>query len=163
MNLTIDPGLVVWTLITFAGLLLVLSRVAFKPLQKILSERERLIEESLRKAAEAAEEVERIRRRNEEAMGAARAEAARILEESRHLAAEARQESLREARREAEAILAEARNEMDREIRRGLDELKQTVANLSVRVAQEVIREEMNPERHEALVKDFVERLKRAS
>jgi F0F1-type ATP synthase membrane subunit b/b' len=46
-TLKVDVGLMVWTLLTFAGLLLLLSRFAFRPLKRILDEREDRMRQAL--------------------------------------------------------------------------------------------------------------------
>ena len=71
-----------------------------------------------------------------------------------------KRESQQSAREEAERIIAQARDEINMELRKSLDDLKVTVANLSLRIARQVIREDLDEERHSRLADAFVERLK---
>jgi len=58
--LDVNPGLIFWTVITFAILLLILKRLAWKPILTALSTRENLINESLEKAEKARIEFEKL-------------------------------------------------------------------------------------------------------
>jgi len=157
-----DGGLVFWTLVTFACLLALLARFVFKPFRKVLEEREARIRDSLDEAQRAREEAQEILDRNEEQLSQAREEARRIIAEGHRIAADMKDEAGESAKREADRAAEHARAEIDRELQRSLDELKGTVANLSVRIARQVIREKLDDKRHEELANDFIERLKKS-
>jgi F-type H+-transporting ATPase subunit b len=160
MKIGMDERLLIWTLITFGGLVALLARFAFRPLQRLVEERERTIRDALDQAQKARGEAEVIRQQGAAQIEAARDAARRLMEDSRKLAADAEAEVRRQARVEAEALVSRAREEIDRDVRRGLDELKDTVANLSVRVSREFIKDSLDEKRHRELVDEFVERLK---
>jgi F-type H+-transporting ATPase subunit b len=160
MKIGLDERLLIWTLITFGGLVALLARFAFRPLQRLVDERERTIRDSLDQAQKARAEAEAIRGQGAAQIEAAREAARRLMEDSRKLAADADAEVRRQARVEAEALVSRAREEIDRDVRRGLDELKDTVANLSVRVSREFIKDSLDEKRHRELVDEFIERLK---
>jgi F-type H+-transporting ATPase subunit b len=155
-----DLGLFLWTLVTFGLLLALLGRFAFKPLRAVLAERERLIRESLDRAQRARDEAEQIRQQGAAQLAEAREAAQRVIDEGRRIGAGLQAEARQEARQEAEALLAQARGEIEREVQRSLDELRGTVANLSVRIAREFVRENVDEVRHRQMVDEFVERVK---
>ena len=74
----LDPGLYVWTILTFLLLFFLLAKFAWKPLLKALSEREEKIRSSLEKADEAQQKLERLSAEGEKIIGKARAEAHRV-------------------------------------------------------------------------------------
>lgn len=158
--LAVDLRLTVWTLLTFAGLLLVLARYAFKPLRRILDEREGRIRESLAKAEKVREEADALLKKNEEQLDQARSETRRIISEGHKIVAEMRRESQQAAKKDADHIVTEARAEIERELKRGMEELKDTVADLSLRIARQVIKENLDEKRHRDVVEDFLRRLK---
>jgi F-type H+-transporting ATPase subunit b len=157
-----DAGLFFWSLATFGLLLLALSRFALKPLTKLLAEREKAIRESLEAATKAHAEAEQIRAENQEALKRVREEAGRTIDEGHRIVAEMKREATAKAKEETEEILKHARSEIDRELQRSLDELKGTVSNLSVRISRQVIRENLNEDRHRELADMFVEQLKKS-
>ncbi len=156
----VDAGLFVWTLITFGVLLLVLSRFAFKPLARLLAEREQTIRNSLDEARKSREEAQAVRAENQQALAQVREEANRVMLEGSRVVERMKREAAEGARREAEEALRQARADIDRDVRKSLDELKATVVGLSLRISRQVIGEELNEERHRRLAEDFVERLK---
>jgi len=160
--ITFDPGLTVWTVLTFGCLLVALTRFAYKPLRKILEQREAAIRDSLEKAEQARLQAEETAAQNEIKLEQAREEVRRMVEDGHKIVAEMKQESEQSAREEAERIVGHARSEINRELQKGLDDLKVTVANLSLRIARQVIREGLDEERHNELADNFIERLKKS-
>lgn len=160
--LAIDLGLSFWTLLTFAGLMFVLARYAFKPLRAILEAREQKIRESVERAEKAKQDAETILASNTAQLDQARAETRRIITEGHKIVADMRREAEEVAKKDAAHIAAEARKEIDYELRRGVDELKETVSGLSLRIARQLVKEGLDEKRHEQLVNDFVQRLKEA-
>lgn len=158
--LKVDIGLMVWTLLTFAGLLLLLARFAFRPLKRILGEREATLRTAMEKAEEASRHAQEVSQRNEQQLDEARTEARRIIAEGQKIVAQMRRETQESARQESEQIIQQARTEIEHEVRRGLDDLKGSVANLSLRIARQVIKEELDEKRHDRLVTEFIDRLK---
>lgn len=158
--LSFDPGLFFWSLATFAGLLGLLAKFTFRPLRRILQERERRIRESIEKAEEAQRKAEETLALNDGKLREAREEARRIIGDGHRLAAEIRTQAQVSAREEAGAIVDHAREEIDRQLQRSLDELKGSVANLSIRIARQIIREETDEKRHAEMADSFIERLK---
>lgn len=159
--ISFDAGLFVWALVTFGVLFLLLARFTFKPLRKVLDERERVIRESLAAAQKAKKEAEETLARNEEALALARDETRKIIDEGHRIVAEMKREGKQAAAEDAGRIVEEARAEVDTEVQRSLDKLKGTVAGLSLRIARQVIREELSEQRHEELADSFIERLKK--
>lgn len=160
-HLAFDGGLFFWTLLTFGCLFLVLARFTFKPLRRLLQQREDAIQASLDKAEESRREAERILARNEERLAHARDEARRIINEGHKVVADMKREAGEKARQDADLLVQQARTDIDIERRRSLDELKSTVANLSVRIARQVIKAELDEQQHARLADTFIERLKK--
>jgi len=157
-----NGGLFVWTLLTFAGLVALLARFAFKPLRAALDKRETAIRESLNAAEKARDEAKALLEDNDAKLNEAREEARHIISEGHKIVTDMKREASERAREEADTIVSQARREIDREVQKSLDDLKSTVAGLSVRISRQVIRGELDEERHEQLADDFIERLKKS-
>lgn len=160
--LTLDGGLTVWTLITFGCLFLVLARFTFKPLKKILEERERKLRGSLEQAERARAEAERLLAQNDAKLNEAREETRRIINEGHRIVSDMKREAQGHAKEASDALVNQARQEIDRELQRSLEEMKTTVANLSVRIARQVIHDKVDEAEHERLADEFIERLKKS-
>jgi F-type H+-transporting ATPase subunit b len=159
--ISFDGGLFFWSLVTFGALLFVLARYAFQPLNKILSAREESIRQALAEAHAAHEQARHVQVENQKALNEVREEAGRIISEGHNVVEKMKHEARDRAKSEADEIVKHARTEIDRELQRRLEDLKGTVANLSVRISRQVLREQLDEDRHQQLAEDFVERLKK--
>lgn len=156
-----DAGLFFWALATFAGLMLLLSRFAFKPLREMLQKREEVIRGAIAEANQSRNEARRILEQQQSEIATARQQAAETIEEGHRLVAGIRKEAESASREQTAVILENARTEIERETRKSLDDLKSTVAALSIRISRQIIRENLDERRHEDLADQFIERLKK--
>lgn len=157
-----QPEVIGWTIATFLALLILLAKFALKPLKQALSERERVISDSLEKAHEARDEAERILALNEEQLAGARDEARKVIGEGHRIVSQMKREAHEIGKQEADALVNQARGDIDREFQRSLSELKGTVANLSIRISRQIMQENLDDERHKDLADDFIDRLKKS-
>ena len=78
-------GLVFWTTIIFLTLLIVLGKVAWKPINNAIKKRSQSIEDALNQAEIAREEMKKLQADNEKIMDEARAERDKMLKEAREI------------------------------------------------------------------------------
>ncbi len=155
-----EPGLMIWTLVIFVALLALLSRFAFRPIAQALVEREQRIRDSVETARKTREEAEEILAKYRAQLDEARAEARKILEEGRNQAEETRREITDKARQESQRILEAAQAEIEHLQAKSLEELRETVAHLSVRIASELVRARVDDKENRRLVDEFLDDLK---
>jgi F-type H+-transporting ATPase subunit b len=151
-----DPGLFIWTIVTFLVLLVLLSRFAWKPLLAALKERQDRISQSLDEAKRASEEGERVRRESAEIIRQAHVEAGSIVSSSRADAERLREETKQKARTEAAAILAAAERQIQAEAVRARDDVRREAADLSVAIASKLIRRNISVEDNRALIDEMI-------
>jgi F-type H+-transporting ATPase subunit b len=156
-----DPGLQIWTLLTFVLLLILLARFTFKPLKKILGDREAFIKDTLEKAKQAQAEAEKALAETARRMNEAREAARRALDKATSEADEMTRKAHEQARSEARAMIEQARVDIDHEVIKGMDKLKSTVADVSLQVARQIIKENLDEKRHAILVDEFVDLMKK--
>src|SRR5512136_581875 len=134
--LTANPGLMVWTLITFGLAVFVLWRYAFGPVQKIIDERRAKIQESMDAAEETRAEAQRLLDEYRQTLTQVRAEAQEILERSRTAGDKAREELTGEARKQAERIVSDAHRQIERDTNAALRDLRSRIAELTALAAE---------------------------
>src|SRR5688572_16898857 len=100
-----DPGLFIWTILTFLVLVALLARFAWRPLLQALEQRQETIARALEEAQRARHELERIQRESAQMMASARAEAESLVARSRSDAELLREELKQKARTEAAGIV----------------------------------------------------------
>ncbi|HTR82771.1 MAG TPA: F0F1 ATP synthase subunit B [Bacteroidota bacterium] len=150
--LDINPGLIIWTTLTFLILLFVLSKVAWKPLVNALHAREQGIRDALLKADEARRESERLLAENKAAMAKANEETSRILKEGRELAEQMKNDIVAKAREGARAMMDQAKEDIQREKETALLQLRSEVADLAVTAAEKIIDESLDEAKRKKLV-----------
>lgn len=137
-------GLVFWMTLTFLTVLFILAKFAWKPILNSLHERERTIEDALGEARKAREEIASMKASNEELMRQARAEREELLKEARDVRDREIAEAKNKAKAEADAMLARARADIQNEKKAAMAEIKILVGELSVEIAEKVLREKLN-------------------
>ena len=156
----LDPGLFVWTILTFLLLLTVLAKFAWKPLLKMLKDREELIRSSLEDAEKAKEKLERLNAEGEAIINQARSEAQSILSEGKTAAAKLKDETLDVAKEQAKKIASEAEKQINIEKEKAIAEIKSEVVNLSISIAEKLINKNISPEDNKALIDESLSNIK---
>lgn len=151
-----NAGLIFWMALVFGLFFFLLSKFAWGPITSALSEREQTIESSIRRAEAALAEAKQLQADNEKARREAEAEAQRILREAREAADAARTEALDKERQQIAHLREQFKAEMEREKAQIKNELRTEVADLAIQAAERILRENLNAERQERLVNDFI-------
>ena len=143
-----DPpiGLIFWMTLTFVTVLFLLAKFAWKPILNGLKERESSIADALNEAKRAREEMASLSAKNEELMRQAREERELLLKEARDVRDREIAEAKGKAKAEADALLTRARADIQNEKNAALTEMKNQVAELSVTVAEIILREKLGSE-----------------
>ena len=149
-----DPGLFIWTIITFLALLWVLRRYAWGPLLRALDARQETIRKSLDDAEQARLALEQAQQASAKVIADARVEAQSILAQSRSAAEALQEESRQKARTEAEALVAAAQRQIQQETARAMQEIRRETVDLSLRIASKLIGKNLTPEDNDALIRD---------
>ena len=154
--LTVDGGLMIWTVFIFLLLLFILKRFAWPAVLGAVEAREKALEQQLAEAernrAEAAKLLEEHRRLLAEAKGQAHA----IVVESRQLAEKERAVLLEKAKQEQEELLARARREITAERDRAVAELRREAVDLSLAAASKLIEKRLDSETDRKLVLEYL-------
>lgn len=154
--LTLEPGMLIWTFITFTLLLWLLKKFAWKPLLGALESRENKIREDLQKAEDARGEAERLLAEHRKLLQNSEAEARKILDDARGTAESIKQGIVDSAHEQARQMTAQAKAEIQREKDTALSQLRAEVADLAIRAAGKILGEELDADRHRKLVDDFI-------
>ena len=147
MNLvTPDPGLLFWMVLSFAILLFILKKFAWKPVLKMIKEREDSIAQQLDAAKAAKEQMEQLNAENEKIMKQARAEREEMLREAKATKDKIVAEAQDAAKIEADKIISAARAEIQAEKDAAMAELSEKVGQLSIEIAEKILRRELSTE-----------------
>ncbi len=157
--LDLNPGMLIWTFLTFGILLFVLKRFAWKPLLGSLTSREDRISSDLQRAEQIRIEAERMLSEHKALMDNAEGEARALLADARKTAEKLRDDILKKAEDQAQAMTQAARAEIVREKETAILQLRTEVAELAIQAAGRILHEELDQEKHRSLVDTFISHL----
>jgi F-type H+-transporting ATPase subunit b len=152
----IQPGLFLWSVVIFVLLVVLLYKFAFGPLMELQRKRQEEIHEAIREAERLREDAHALLADYKEQLSTARQEAEEILEKARKVGESTRTEILTEAKLQSERNLEKAREQIQRETRHALQQIKQEVADLTIAATEKVTRKSLSEADHLRLVRDAI-------
>lgn len=159
MLLQPNPGLIIWTIVTFGVLLLVLRLVAWKPILAMLDEREKAIRDSMEGAERARREAESALEQNRKVLSDARREALEMLNRNQREAEALRQELTAKAREEAVRLVAEGRRQIEQDTRAAITQIRREAVDLALKAAEKVVGEALDERAHRRLIEEHIDSL----
>jgi F-type H+-transporting ATPase subunit b len=156
-----DPGLFIWTILTFLGLLVLLKVLAWGPLLKALDARQETIRKSLDDAQQAKQELERLQHESAQIIRQARLEADAIITHSRTDAERLREDLRQKAKAESEGIVKNAERQIQLETTRALQQIRNEAIDLSVMIASKIIQRNLSKEDNERLIDEALRQVER--
>ncbi|GAC1375863.1 MAG: F0F1 ATP synthase subunit B [Hymenobacter sp.] len=159
--ITPQLGLLFWQTVLFLLLLFILTKFAWKPIMASLREREDSIESALRMADQAKIEMQQLKAGNEKLLADARQERDRMMQEAQVMVNQFRETEKTKAVEEANRITQQAREAIQQEKNAALAEVKNTAAQLSVDIAERILRRELaEPAAQTQLVDSYLKDVK---
>ena len=154
--LDVNPGLIIWTIVTFLILLFILKKVAWKPILSALNQREKDIKESLEKAEKAKEDAQRILDENQATLAKAEEESKKIIEQSRSYSETLKEQLLKESKEQAKKLIEDAAQEIDRKKDSAFEELKDQVAIIAVNAAEKIMKQNLDADKNKHIVDSYL-------
>jgi len=142
--LSVSIGTVLWSSIAFIIVVLILAKLAWKPILASIREREDSIDDALKSAENARQELANLQSSNEELLREARAERDAMLKDARSTKDKIIADAKEKAEGEYAKILNSAKDDIRNEKLAAITELKKQVATLSIDIAEKVIRQELS-------------------
>ncbi len=155
----VDPGLFIWTIVTFLVLLTVLAKFAWRPLLDALETRQNAIRKSLDDAQQAKGELERLNAESARIIQQARIDADAIVSQSRVDGDRLREEIRAKARTEADHIVKNAERQIQLETSRALEQIRREAVDLSVMIASKIIQRNLSKEDNQRLIDEALNRV----
>lgn len=157
MNIfSLDPGLFIWSVVTFLILVALLYKFAFNPLMRLQKARQDEIHQSIVEAEKLRDEAQELLISYKQQLSAAREEAASIVDRARKAGESTKAEVLEEARVQAEATLAKARQQIERDTNQALQKIREEVADLTIAATEKVARTSLSDEDQLRLIQEAI-------
>lgn len=150
-------GLVFWTSLVFVVLWVLLGKLAWKPIVKAIRDREFSIEESLKAAEIARDEMKELTANNEKLLQEAKNERANIIELANKTAKEIIAEAEGKATAKSAQLLEKAHAAIEAEKKAAIADIRKEAVSLSVEIAEKLLRKELSQkDAQEALLANYV-------
>ncbi|MBR1765324.1 MAG: F0F1 ATP synthase subunit B [Ruminococcus sp.] len=155
--LTISPATIILTLCNTLILFLVLKHFLFDKVNKVIEDRQTEISQSYEEADKAQQKAERLAAEYDEKIGQAKEEGAQIVRNATVKAQQRSDEIIAEARSQAKGIVDNANDEIERERKIAINQIKDEIAELAVSAAAAVAEKEISLQDNERLVESFID------
>ena len=152
----VNPGLIIWTWIVFAMLMLLLKKFAWPALLKSTIEREQRIQEQLAAAEKASADARTYLEEQKRLLAESRSSAQAMLAEAKMAAEKERAAAMERTRQEQAELLDRARRDIAAEKERAVQELRREAVDLSLAVASKLIGQKLTAESDRALVESYL-------
>lgn len=150
----INPGLMIWTIISFLVLLVVLKKFAWTPILAALDEREKGIKDNIEAAKQAREEAERALADYRKRLAEAQAEAQGVVAKARQDAERVREELVEKSKAEAQALLDRAHKQIELESQAAVKAIRAEVSEMVVVAAERIISRSLTDADKQRLASD---------
>lgn len=156
-----------WDFIFQLGNLLILTllvkKFLFKPVQKILNERQEKANALIADAQKAKQQAQTAQQEYEARLENAKEEAAQLLAQANQTAALRSEETLNVARAQAAQMKQKATAEIEQQRKKALNEVKDEIGGMAMAIASKVVEREINETDHQQLIDEFIEKVGDAS
>jgi len=154
--LTVEGGLMLWTVVIFLLLLLILKRFAWPAVLGAVEAREQALEQQLAEAERSRAEAAKLLEEHKRLLGDAKTQAHAIVLEARQLAEKERAVAMEKVKQEQEELLARARREIAAERDRAVAELRREAVDLSLAAASKLIEKRLDSQTDRKLVLEYL-------
>ncbi len=150
----VDPGLYIWTIVIFLALAFLLMKFAWKPLLAMLEKREENIRLALLDAEKARDELANVKEDTEKLLNEARTESQAIVAAGKKNAERMKDEIIEKAQSKSDVLLAEVKKQIQVEKERAIADVKAEMVNLSMEIAQKLIKKNLTKEDNLKLINE---------
>lgn len=157
--LSVNPGLIIWTIIIFVILLFVLRKIAWGPLLKALNSREESIKNAIENADKLHKEAEVMMQQNKKNLNEANAKSMQIIEEAKVMAVKVREELINKANEESKKIADRAKQEIIQLKESAMEEMKDNISDLAIKAAEKIIMENLDEQKQKKILNDFLSKI----
>jgi len=159
--LTPGTGLILWQAFIFLLLVILLGKLAWKPILASLKERETSIQQALDQAEKAKLEMASLKADNEKLLREARDERDKILRDAREAASRMNEQAQLDAKKTADKIIEDAKAVIQTEKAAALRDVREQVANFSLEVAERLMKKNLSDDKSQKeLISSYIKDLK---
>lgn len=154
-----NPGLMIWTLVTFFIAMFVMYKFAFGPIQQALNDRRQAIIDSVEQAERTRSEASQLLDEYKQQLAEARIEAEKIVDRARKAGEELSARVKGEAEEQRREAVAQTQQQVQAEVEKAMSELRASLADMTVQATEKVLRGSLDQSQHQKLIEQAVAEL----
>ena len=154
--LTIDTGTIIGTLLNTVILFLILKHFLFKPVNKVINDRQAEVTATYEEADKKLENAKALEADYTEKLNLAKEESAEIVKSATKKAQTRSDEIIFTAKNEASSIMEKTNEDILREKKRAVNQIKDEISDIAMSIAEKVVSKEISAKDHERLIEDFI-------
>ncbi len=151
-----NPWTALFTLLNLVLTFLILKKFLFKPVNKLIDDRQKEIDELYADANAAKQAAETMREDYDRKISEAKDASAQIIAEATQEAHRRRDDMIIHAQSDADAIREKARADIELERKKALNSAKDDISRIALDIAEKVVGRELNSSDHDRMVEDFL-------
>lgn len=151
-GLSIQPSVVLFQLINFTILVLLLTKILYKPLVKLLEEREKKIKDGVINAEKAETLLKESNQIHRDMMKKTQVETHTLVEKARQEAEGVKTGIVEDAHVQADKIIRAGHHLVETEKAKTVQDLKAMAANLIIKAAEKVLKEKIDPDKDSKMI-----------
>ena len=159
--LSVNPGLLVWTVITFSVVVFILWNFAWNPIIHALDARSDKVHGDLEKAETLRKDAETLLTEYKSKVAAAKDEANAIVNEAKNDATVLKNKMIADANAEIQARKDQSLRDIELSKMKALQEIQDSIVDLSVTIASKILEKQLKAEDHANFVKTEISNLKK--
>ena len=140
-------------------LFLILKKFLFKPVKKVLKQRQDALNEQYEKADLALNDATNAKQQWEEKLGIAKEDAEKIIDDATLTAKRASERIVAEAKSDADGILRQAKANAEMEKQKAKDDIKREIVDVSYSLSEQILGREINKDDHKKLIDSFIDNI----
>ena len=154
-------GLIFWQTIIFLVVLFVLGKFAWKPILGALQSREDSIDEALKSAEKAKEDMANLKTDNEKLLAEAKLERDKMLKAAAKLGEDLKDQAKEDARLIGDKMIDDAKASIESEKNDAIKEIKDQVVELSIQITEKLLKKNLSDDKsQQELIKGYMKDIK---
>ncbi len=150
---------IIISLLNLLILFMILKKFLYKPVKKVLAERQAIVDNSLKNAKKAEKDAKKAKKTYEEKLAAAQTEANEILKEANKKAEKRSDKIVANAKKKADDIVRQAQNDAKLEKQKAQSEIRHEITEVSALLTEKLLEREINTDDHRGYINSFIEKI----
>ena len=151
-----NPWTALFTLLNMVLTFLILKKFLFKPVNQMIDDRQKEIDDLYADAANAKQDAETMREDYSRKLAEAKETSAQIVSDATQEANRRGDEIIRQARQDADALREKAGADIALERKKALNEVKNDISRIALDIAGKVVEKELDSKEHERMIEGFL-------